>query len=71
MLFATAAAKDGELRHFEAEQALLKAEIDEGIYIKISEEYQEIPPGSEDAHVDDNDDTAGHCVRCTRCGQVS
>ena len=22
------------------------------------------------AHVDDNDDTAGHCVRGTRCGQV-
>ena len=33
MLLAMAAAKDGELRHFDAEQALLKADIDEEIYI--------------------------------------
>ena len=29
-----------------------------------------IPRGSGSVHVDDNDDTAGHCVRGTRCGQV-
>ena len=29
MLLAMAAAKDGELRHFDAEQAFLKADIDE------------------------------------------
>ena len=33
MLLAMAAAKDGELRHFDAEQAFLKADIDEEIYI--------------------------------------
>ena len=31
MLLAMAAAKDGELRHFDAEQAFLKADIDEEI----------------------------------------
>ena len=36
-----AAAKDGELRHFDAEEALLKAGIDEEIYIEIPEEFQE------------------------------
>ncbi|CAM9650472.1 unnamed protein product, partial [Ascophyllum nodosum] len=35
MLLATAAAKDGELRHFDAEQAFLKPDIDEEIYIEI------------------------------------
>ena len=43
MLFATAAAKDGELRHFDAVRAFLKADIDEDIYIKILKEYQEFP----------------------------
>ena len=38
-----AAAKDGELRHFDAEQAFLKADIDEEIYIEIREEFQEFP----------------------------
>ena len=38
-----ATAKDGELRHFDAEQALLKADIDEEIYIEIPEEFQEFP----------------------------
>ena len=33
------AAKDGELRHFDAEQAVLKADIDEGIYSEIPEEF--------------------------------
>ena len=33
MLLAMAAAKDGELRHFDAKQAFLKADIDEEIYI--------------------------------------
>ena len=42
MLLAMAAAKDGELRHFDAEQAFLKADIDEEIYIEILEEFQEI-----------------------------
>ena len=35
MLLAVAAVKDGELRHFDAEQAFLKADIDEEIYIEI------------------------------------
>ena len=43
MLLAMAAAKDGELRHFDAEQAFLKADIDEEIYIDIPEEFQEFP----------------------------
>ena len=29
-----------------------------------------VPGDCGDAHVDGNDDTAGHCVRDTRCGQV-
>ena len=37
MLLAMAAAKDGELCHFDAEQAFLKADIGEEIYIKIPE----------------------------------
>ena len=37
------AAKGGELHHFDAEQAFLKTNIDEEIYIKIPEEYQEFP----------------------------
>ena len=41
MLLAMAAAKDGELRHFNAEQAFFKADIDEEIYIEIPEEFQE------------------------------
>ena len=36
-----AAAKDGELRYFDAEQAFLKADIDEEIYIEIPEEFHE------------------------------
>ena len=43
MLLAMVAAKDGELRHFDAEQAFLKADIDEEIYIEIPEEFQEFP----------------------------
>ena len=43
MLLATTAAKDGELHHFGAKQAFLKANIDEEIYIEIPEEYQEFP----------------------------
>ena len=43
MLLAMAAAKDGELRHFDAEKAFLKADIDEEIYIEIPEEFQEFP----------------------------
>ena len=35
MLLAMAAAKDGELRHFDAVEAFLKADIDEEIYIEI------------------------------------
>ena len=37
------AAKGGELRHFDAEQAFLKTNIDKEICIKIPEEYQEFP----------------------------
>ena len=43
MLLAMVAAKDGELCHFDAEQAFLKADTDEEIYIRISEEFQEFP----------------------------
>ena len=38
-----AAAKVGELRHFDAEQAFLKADIEEEICIEIPEEFQEFP----------------------------
>ena len=43
MLLAMAAAKDGELRHFDAEQAFLKTDINEEIYIEIPKEFQEFP----------------------------
>ena len=43
ILLAMAAAKDGKLRHFDAEQAFLKADIDQEIYIEIPEEFQEFP----------------------------
>ena len=43
MLLAMAAAKDGELRHFDPEQEFLKADIDEEIYIEIPEEFREFP----------------------------
>ena len=43
MLLAMAAAKGGELRHFDAKQAFLKADIDKEIYIEIHEEFQEFP----------------------------
>ena len=38
-----AAAKDGELRHFDAEQGFLKVDVDEEIFIEIPEEFQEFP----------------------------
>ena len=38
-----AAATDGELRQFDAEQALLRADIDEEICIETPEEFQEFP----------------------------
>ena len=41
--FGDGATKDGELRHFDAEQAFLKADIDEGVYIEILEVFQEFP----------------------------
>ena len=37
------AAKGGEMYHFDAEQAFLKANIDEGVYIEIPEEYEKFP----------------------------
>ncbi|CAN0246531.1 unnamed protein product, partial [Ascophyllum nodosum] len=43
MLLAMAAAKDGELHHFDAGQAFLKADIDEEIYIEIPKGFQEFP----------------------------
>ena len=43
MRLAMAAAKERELRHFNAEQAFLKAKIDEEIYNEIPEEFQEFP----------------------------
>ena len=43
MLLAMTVAKDGELRHFDVEQAFLEVNIDEEIYIEISEEFQEFP----------------------------
>ena len=41
MLLAMAAAKDGGLGPFNAEQAFFKADVDEEIYIEIPEEFQE------------------------------
>ena len=43
MPLATAAAKDEELRHFDADQAFLKTDSDEEIYYEIPEEYREFP----------------------------
>ena len=43
MLLATAAAKDEELRHFDAEPAFVKTGIDEDIYIKVPKDNQEFP----------------------------
>ena len=43
VLLAMAVAKDGELRHFDTEQAFLKVDFDEEIYIEIPEEFQEFP----------------------------
>ena len=43
MLLAMAAAKDGELRHSDAEEVFLKADIDEEEYIETSEKFQELP----------------------------
>ena len=43
MLLAMAVAKDDELRHFDAKQAFLKADMDEEIYMEIPEEFQEFP----------------------------
>ena len=63
-----AAAKDGELRRFDAGQTFLKADIDEDVYIEVHEESHGILRGSRGAHVGGNDDTAGYCVRGTRCG---
>ena len=37
------AVKDGELRHFDAKQVFLKADVDEEIYNEIPEEFQEFP----------------------------
>ena len=42
MFLATAAAEDGEMRHFDAEQECLKADIDEEIYIEIHGESLDI-----------------------------
>ena len=43
-LVTVAAAEDRELRHFNAEEALLEISVGEEIYIfKILEEYQEFP----------------------------
>ena len=36
-----------------------------GRYVEVP-----VPGGIEGAYVDGNDDTAGHCVRGTCCGQV-
>ena len=43
MLLTMAAAKDGELRHFDAELAFSKADVNEEIYTEIPEEFQEFP----------------------------
>ena len=43
MLLAMTAAKDGELRHYDAEQAFVKVDVDEEIYIEIPEAFQEFP----------------------------
>ena len=38
-----AATKDGELCHFDAEEAFVETSVGEKIYIKIPGEYQEFP----------------------------
>ena len=43
MFLAMAAAEDGKLRRFDAEQAFLKEDIGKEIYMKIPEEFQEYP----------------------------
>ena len=45
MHLATTATKDGKGHHFDAVKALLKANIDEEICIKVIDEYQEFPGG--------------------------
>ena len=42
-ILATVAAKDGELRQFDAEQKCLEANVHEETYIKILEENQKFP----------------------------
>ena len=39
----TAAAKDGELHHFDAEQAFLEVSVDDEIYFMVPQKYQEFP----------------------------
>ena len=41
-----------------------------GTQTKGGNEEVPVPGGSGGAYVDGDDDPAGHCVRCTRCGQV-
>ena len=43
MLLTKAVAKDGNMRHFDAEQTFLKADIDEGVNIEIPKECEEFP----------------------------
>ena len=43
MLLATTAAKDGEMRNFDAEQEFLKPDIGEEVYIEIPGEYPDFP----------------------------
>ena len=43
MFLATAAAEDGEMRHFDAERECFKADIDEEIYIEIPGESLDFP----------------------------
>ena len=39
-MFSTAAATDGELRHYDEEQTFLEVSVDEKIHIEVPEEYQ-------------------------------
>ena len=43
VLLATAAAKGGELGHFDAKQAFLKADIYKEMYVEIHDGYREFP----------------------------
>ena len=72
MLLAKAAAKDWQLSHFDAEQAFLKADIDEDIYIEILEEYQDVRGAVGQLNEAINGlEQAGKCWNNTFCSETT